>query len=426
MQTSVHERNWLNLKPAEGLAEAVSAFNNSTAQLQQAYLSLQLKFAALNRKLEDTNRELNQKVEELSEVKEYLNSIVQSVTNGVIAQDTNGIITAFNTAAEEITGLSSEDVLGKRFEDVFDTEFHSEIASVEEAANTPKKYVLREMKVKGNPPFPVRESASPTRDSRGRLTGAVKVFEDLTEMRELEEQARRQDRLAALGQMSATVAHEIRNPLGGIEGFASLLARDFEPDDARLKLVSKIQEGARSLNRIVSELLMFTRPMKLSNHRVVVRDLVDGALGFLAEDIQKAHINLQKRLDSDELAIWGDPEQLKRVVLNIALNAVQAMPRGGTLEIAWEKHSLSPDVQSMLSGRRNGTWVDIGIKDTGPGIDEQEIPLIFNPFYTKKEKGTGLGLAIAQKIIEAHNGQILASNAPEGGALFTISLPLAP
>jgi PAS domain S-box-containing protein len=419
VQTAVHERNWLNQEPAEGFAEVLTAFNNSTLQLQQAYIALQVKFAALNRKLEEANRELNHKVEELSEVKEYLNSILQSVTNGVIAQDRNGAVTAFNTAAEQITGMQSADVVGKQYDEIFETGF----TASPEADLAHSNYITRDMKVKGGVAIPVRESTSCTRDSRGRITGAVKIFEDLTELRDLEEQARRQDRLAALGQMSATVAHEIRNPLGGIEGFASLLIRDFEPDDPRLRLVQKIQEGSRSLNRIVSELLMFTRPVKLKYQRVEAAELLENVFGFLTEDLQKANIKLHKKFIRKRLALWGDVEQLKQVILNVALNAVQAMPNGGVLKVTLKKHEPSPS--RKFSDHRNGSQIVIAVKDSGPGIQEHEIPLIFNPFYTTKEKGTGLGLAIASKIVEAHNGRIFASNSPDGGAVFAISLPLS-
>lgn len=418
MQTAIHERNWLNQEPAEGFAEVLTAFNNSTLQLQQAYIALQVKFAALNRRLEETNRELNHKVDELSEVKEYLNSILQSVTNGVIAQDRNGTVTAFNTAAEQITGMQNADVVGKRYEEIFETAFTAS-SGVAGSSN----YVTRDMKVRGGVAIPVRESTSRTCDSRGRITGAVKIFEDLTELRELEEQARRQDRLAALGQMSATVAHEIRNPLGGIEGFASLLIRDFEADDPRLRLVQKIQEGSRSLNRIVSELLMFTRPVKLKHQRIEAAELLANVFGFLTEDLQKADIKLRKKFGQKHLALWGDVEQLKQVILNVALNAVQAMPNGGTLDVACKKQEPRPS--RKVSDRRNGVQLVITLKDSGPGIQEHEIPLIFNPFYTTKEKGTGLGLAIASKIVEAHDGRISASNSPGGGAVFSISLPLS-
>jgi signal transduction histidine kinase len=286
------------------------------------------------------------------------------------------------------------------------------------------RYISCGMKVKGRYSFPVRESTSFTRDGRGQVTGAVKVFEDLSEIRELEEQARRQDRLAALGQMAATVAHEIRNPLGGIEGFASLLARDFDQTDPRSKLVTKVQEGTRSLNRVVNELLMFTRPMKLDFQKVELASVVNGALSFLAEDIHRSSVKLYKRFGIDGLSVWGDGEQMKRALLNIILNAVQAMPQGGRLDISCRKRSLSPAAQKMLEGRRNGaTWIEIVVKDTGPGIEESEMPYIFNPFYTKKEKGTGLGLAIASKIVEAHRGQITVSNSPKGGAVFVVSLP---
>jgi len=413
-----------NVQPAENLAEVLKAFNESTLKLQSSYDSLQAKFGELNRELEDKNRELNRKIAEISEIKEYLNSILQSVTDGVIAVDMKQRITAFNRAAERITGLEGMAVIGWRFDECFETDFGVDFdeASKDETSGSP--YTLSDMQVKDREAFPVRESTSLTRDSKGRITGAVKVIEDLTELRELEEQARRQDRLATLGQMAATVAHEIRNPLGGIEGFASLLSRDFDENDPRLKLVTKILEGARSLNRVVNELLMFTRPIKLEFRSVEIADAIEGAMGFVSEDMETSGIELRKDLGSEPLLVRGDGEQLKRAILNILLNAVQAMPRGGDLKINCQGRMLPQAARQMLGEGRNGAWVEIAVQDSGPGIDEAEIPRIFNPFYTKKEKGTGLGLAIATKIVEAHRGQITASNSPKGGAVFTISLPL--
>jgi len=413
-----------NVQPAENLAEVLKAFNESTLKLQSSYDALQAKFGELNRELEDKNRELNRKIAEISEIKEYLNSILQSVTDGVIAVDMKQRITAFNRAAERITGLEGMAVIGWRFDECFETDFGVDFDEASEDETSGSPYTLSDMQVKDREAFPVRESTSLTRDSKGRITGAVKVIEDLTELRELEEQARRQDRLATLGQMAATVAHEIRNPLGGIEGFASLLSRDFDEDDPRLKLVTKILEGARSLNQVVNELLMFTRPIKLEFRSVEIADAIEGAMGFVSEDMETSGIKLRKDLGSEPLLVRGDGEQLKRAILNILLNAVQAMPRGGDLKINCQGRMLPQAARQMLGEGRNGAWVEIAVQDSGPGIDEAEIPLIFNPFYTKKEKGTGLGLAIATKIVEAHRGQITASNSPKGGAVFTISLPL--
>ncbi len=413
----------LNKQPVDNLAQALRTFNESTIKLQQAYDALQLKFGALNRKLEETNLELNRKIIEISEIKEYLNSILQSVTNGVIAVNLNNEITTFNKAAEQITGLESKDAIGRKFNDIFEAEFGADPQGSVGKARLGNVCVSCSMQVKGQYPFPVRESTSVTRDGSGKMTGAVKVFEDLTELRELEEQARRQDRLAALGQMAATVAHEIRNPLGGIEGFASLLARDFAVSDPRSKPVGTIQEGARSLNRVVNELLMFTRPMKLDFHEVEVAGLVNGAIGFLADDIKKSGIKVSRKLGPAGSRVRGDSEQLRRALLNIVLNAVQAMPQGGKLTIGCRTRSLSAAARQMLGHSRNGTWLEIAVKDSGPGIEESDIPRIFNPFYTTKEKGTGLGLAIAAKIVEAHRGQITAHNSSKGGAVFVISLP---
>jgi PAS domain S-box-containing protein len=415
----------MNTQTANNLADVLKTFNESTIKLQRAYEALQVRFGELDRELEESNKQLNRKVAEINEIKEYLNSILQSVTDGVIAVNLGGEITAFNKAAGRITGLEGKDVIGLKFEDIFQSDFgfNFEEAAVDES-NRGSPYMTCDMQVRGREAFPVRESTSLTRDGQGKVTGAVKVFEDLTELRELEEQARRQDRLVALGQMAATVAHEIRNPLGGIEGFASLLSRDFEEGDPRLRLVTKILEGARSLNRVVSELLVFTRPIKLDYQKIELVPLIETALSFVGENIRRSGIRLYKKFGSKQLMVWGDGEELERAVLNIILNAVQAMPQGGTLSVSCRRRSLTRAAQQMLDIRRNGTWVDIAVRDSGPGIEQEDIPRIFNPFYTKKEKGTGLGLAIAMKIVEAHQGQITASNSPKGGALFVISLPL--
>ncbi len=414
----------MNVQPAkDNLAEVLKAFNESTMKLKASYDALQARFGEMDKELESKNLELNRKIAEISEIKDYLNSVLQSVTDGVIAIDLQHKITAFNRAAERITGLDAKDVLGRRFDESFETDFGADLDDEHKSSGS-SRYVLRDLEVKGRAAFPVRESTSLTRDGGGKITGAVKAIEDLTEMRELEEQARRQDRLAALGQMAATVAHEIRNPLGGIEGFASLLSRDFDEGDPRLKLVTKILEGTRSLNRVVTELLVFTRPIKCDFRRIEVADAVDGVMGFVSENIQSSSINVRRNIGPEPLPIRGDGEQLKRALLNIIINAVQAMPKGGDLEIRCRSCSLPDEARQMLDEDRNGAWVDISVTDSGPGIEESEIPRIFNPFYTKKEKGTGLGLAIATKIIEAHRGQITASNSSEGGAVFTISLPL--
>jgi len=414
----------MKVQPAENLSEVLKAFNESTMKLQDAYNVLQAKFGELNKELEGKNSELNLKIAEISEIKDYLNGILQSVTDGVIAVDMHYRIMAFNRAAERITGLQGNEVVGRRFDECFETSFGVKLEGLSDEPDWPSRFILCDLKVKGREAFPIRESTSLTRDSDGKITGAVKVIEDLTELRDLEEQARRQDRLAALGQMAATVAHEIRNPLGGIEGFASLLTRDFDEDDPRLRLVTKILEGTRSLNRVVSELLMFTRPMKLDFRRVEVADVVEGAIGFAFENIERSDIKLNMQLGSESHFVMGDDEQLKRAMLNIVLNAIQAMPEGGDLEINCQSRSLPEAARQMLGDTGNGRWVEIAIRDSGPGIEESEIPLIFNPFYTRREKGTGLGLPIATKIVEAHRGQITASSPPDGGAVFTISLPL--
>jgi len=367
------------------LAEAFEAFTQSTRALEESHRLLESRAKQLS-------EELAAKNQELALTNEYLNYILESMSDGVISVDTRGAVVTFNQSARKILAYSKNKAVGKSFKELFGRPFPSNVAAP----------VLRD--ANGNQ-VQVSERDAPICDRNGRCIGHVKVFQDLTEIKALREQVRQMDRLAAIGEMAATVAHEIRNPLGGIRGFASLLARDIPAEDPRARLVDKILTGVKSLETVVNELLEYTRPVELHVKAVKCADLVDAAVAFLQTGSRR--IELKKRVGQKH-AVFADAEKMRQVLLNVLINAAQSIQKEGAITI------------STTAGKK---FVTIAVADTGCGIAEQELKKVFNPFYTTKEKGSGLGLAVAAKIIEGHKGRIEAQSKPGQGSTFRIRLP---
>ncbi len=263
--------------------------------------------------------------------------------------------------------------------------------------------------------IPLGFSTSLVRDGSGGVLGAIEAFNDLTEVKRLENQVQRMHTLAALGEMAATVAHEIRNPLGGIASFANLLERDLEAEDPNRKMVRKITEGVARLNRIVSSLVSYTRPLNLNTHPVDLAQIVEEALAFFEIDAARKvpKVTIQRRFPESPATCQVDTEQFHQVVLNLLLNAKQAMPEGGSIEVE-------------LTSRRaeDGDWALVNVRDSGIGIEADVRDKLFTPFFTTKEDGTGLGLVTSRKIVEAHGGRITVDSVPSEGTCFTIALPM--
>ncbi len=262
-----------------------------------------------------------------------------------------------------------------------------------------------------------------------------------TEQVRLEDQVSRMNTLAALGQMAAAVAHEIRNPLGGIAGFAGLLERDLAVDDPRRKWVKKIIEGVSSLNSIVTGLLHYTRPVRLNIHRIDIVNLIEESASFVEIDLARRDgqaISIARAYEVPGAPCLVDPEQMQQVFLNLLQNAAQAMPEGGTITVSVKPGSGEPEkrrggetepFQFPVSpipptGEEGRGWVEVEVADTGEGMSEEVQRQLFTPFFTTKENGTGLGLATARKIIEAHRGVIRVTSEVGRGSAFAVALLL--
>lgn len=225
------------------------------------------------------------------------------------------------------------------------------------------------------------------------------------------EQLKKADRLAALGQLSAGIAHEIRNPLGSIKGSVEILESEIRPDNSKYEFVKIIKEEINRLNSIVGEFLEFARPPKPLVKPTLVNELVDSTLVLVNKQAQQSKVVIRKALDPKIPPMQLDPDQIRQVLLNIILNGIQAMPQGGLLE-----------VQSKMGD--DDRHIVIEVIDGGPGMNEDELDHIFDPFYTTKTQGTGLGLSISYQLVTNHGGAITARRNEEKGLTFRIELPL--
>ena len=395
----------------EDFTDSYILFQETTRRYREAYEELASKFESLTLKLEETNVHLQQSLEEKDRVSNYLNNILESLSGGVLVVDLDGKITFFNQEAEEITGFEQEKVLGKPYANIIGLSAGRKL-SVLHTLDTGERLASQEKELQraDDRAIPLGFSTSLVRDEAGTVLGALEVFNDLTEVKRLEAEVQRVQTLAALGEMAATVAHEIRNPLGGIAGYAGMLERDLAADDPNRRLVHKITEGVGRLNRIVVSLLNYTRPLSLNVHPVNLAELVEETTAFFAIDIERsrADIRIECAFPADELICRVDPEQLQQVILNLLQNAMQAMPEGGAIEVGL---------------RTEGNTGVLIVGDTGVGMDDEVREKLFTPFFTTKEDGTGLGLVTSKKIIDAHNGQIRVDSEPGRGTQFSISLP---
>ena len=381
----------------------------------EAYRQLEERFEFLSARLEETNRHLRDSLEEKDRVSNYLNDILESMTGGLLVLGLDRRITLFNRTAEEITGRSQEEVMGRTYEEVMGLEEGRE-DSVLHTLETGEGLQNREkdLRLPGGRTIPLGFSTSVVRDGNGEVLGAIEVFNDLTEVRRLEAEVRRMHTLAALGEMAATVAHEIRNPLGGIASFANLLERDLAPGDPSRRLVGRIVEGVARLNRIVSSLLSYTRPLNLNTRPVDLAQAVEEAAAYFEVDSggRSPGVTIRRDFPGTACICRLDGERFRQVVLNLLLNAAQAMPGGGTI-----------DLRITAEAREDGDRALVEVRDTGAGIADEVRGKLFTPFFTTKQDGTGLGLVTSRKIVEAHGGRLTVDSAPGEGACFTIALP---
>jgi two-component system sensor histidine kinase HydH len=343
----------------------------------------------------------------LAEVQAYSDQVVGHLPMGLVATNERGRVAAFNDTAETILGKYHTYVIGESAEEALPPELWQLSREVKDK-NTIVEQDM-ECKVGANAIVPLRVSASVVRREGGAFLGYVFIFRDLTEVRRLEQEVKRSQRLAAVGRLAAGVAHEIRNPLSSIKGFATYFKEKLRevPEDQETARIM-IQEVER-LDRVIGQLLEFARPSQLSTAPVRVADLVRHSLRLIEGDARSRGVELEAVIPDDLPEINVDADRMSQVLLNLYLNAIQAMADGGTMAVAVSRNEAKK-------------CTVITISDDGPGIPTQDRERIFDPYFTTKADGTGLGLAIVHKIVEAHGGEINIESEPGRGTKVTVVL----
>ncbi|MGA2330460.1 MAG: ATP-binding protein [Syntrophales bacterium] len=392
------------------LQKSFNEFNQATERLQNSFASLELKFQEINRELELRNEELKRTIAEKEEVKNYLRNILESLTTGVVVTDIAGWITTLNKWAETFFNISQDQVTGKHvrvlFGDLKNLDKNA-FSYADHFTDTGKKVNMKDRIIE--------IFASPMRSEQGETIGEVFILRDVTRIEKLEEMAKRTEKLMAMGEMAANIAHEIRNPLGSIELFASLLMKDMK-DKTHQGRLSHIITSVKNMDNKISNLLLFTTQKHPMMRKVNLHRIVKEVLRFSDPIIKQEDISLSVKYSGVEPCVRGDAEMLKQVFLNILLNAIQAMTDGGCLGIE--------TVVSHLPLEDGVRSVEVRISDTGNGITRDNLKKIFDPFFSTRERGSGLGLAIVHNIVHAHGGSIDVESREEEGTVFSITLPL--
>jgi two-component system nitrogen regulation sensor histidine kinase GlnL len=355
-------------------------------------------------------------------VKGYFANVIDSVGDGVVVLDESKRITLLNPAAEEITGFSRRQAEGFLFAELFGGEdvLLEMVAKTAETGMTISDHENVVLK-RGSHITPVNVTTSPLLLANGEPIGIVLVLRDITNIRELEEAVRKADRLSTLGALAAGLAHEIKNPLGGIKGAAQLLEREL-PEGSELREYTSIMlKEAGRVNRIVEELLSLTTPRKLKLSKANLHRVLGDILTLQKRALERKSISFQQNFDLSIPPILADEALLTQLFLNLIKNAVEAIENMGQIRISTRVLS---DYSMTHRGERPSRMVAIDISDDGPGIGEEQKENLFTPFFTTKSKGTGLGLAICHKIVSEHRGMIKVDSELGKGSTFTVMLPL--
>ena len=397
------------LEPGESTAlEVLSVFLNAGVLLVSAIVA-----GSMAERYQLAQASLEAQQRHLSDVQAFRDLIFQSVGTGLIAVGPDGRITAFNRAAEAITGLPADAALGEPWPRVFGDEVDLERvrAAVAAREGQSQRYEIHLRRRDGRS-VPVGISFWLLRSGEGDAVGLIGVCQDLSSIKQMEERMRQADRLAALGRMSANIAHEIRNPLASVSGAIEVLARDIPPDPTRDRLVEIVLSESARLNQLISDFLEYARPAPLAPIEVNASKVLDEVVVLLEHRRLPDHLKLVREY-GETLMVRADPQQLRQAIWNLCLNAVQSMPSGGELRVGGR----------VLEGERRPGRVQLWIGDTGSGIAEADLPHIFEPFYSTKPEGSGLGLAMVYRVVQEHGGDIDVRSVPRMGTTFTLRLP---
>lgn len=349
--------------------------------------------------------------------------ILSNLDDGVITADRQGTILFFNEASEVLTEISTSAATGQKLEQIFKREpWLTALVEKTWPPSLESAHGEGDLVTRWGGKTPISITASPLQDRHGTFSGTILLLRDLRHQRDLEEDLKRADRLATLGTLAAGLAHEIKNPLGGIKGAAQMLRRTSENNSSVLDYTDIMIREVNRVNQLIEQLLDLSRPAQLDLQALNIHEILDDVLLLEGQAEAAQHCLIKKNFDPSLPPIRGDRSRLTQVFLNLVKNAFQAMERSGTVTVTTR---LETDfhIRGNGSGRSQLIWVDIA--DEGAGISEADLPHIFSPFFTTKRTGTGFGLATCYQIVKEHGGMIRVESSLNKGSVFKVSLLVA-
>jgi two-component system sensor histidine kinase PilS (NtrC family) len=419
--------HWINPLGQPSLYDASQIFFSLIIYMAAFYIVAFLS-STISEELKKKKRELIQKQADYNQLETLNRNIIRSLDSGLLTVDPNGKINFLNRTGEKILCRNGEELKNVSIYDLF-----------------PKiNEVIDEVKMKSSDPLPDYQrfqtlltncdgkkiylgfSISPLTDPDGSLIGHTLIFQDITKFKEMEEQMKRFDKMAAIGLLAAGMAHEIRNPLASLSGSIQMLKSELTLDQHQQRLMEITLRESERLNALITDFLLFAQPPQTNKIPWEIGKIIEETIEmFTHSPSSHEGIHIIRPSLHENTQVMVDPGQMKQMFWNLLINASQAMSNGGEISIHLEKgiEAFWEISLPLLTQRKGKEWVKISISDSGIGIAPEEREKIFEPFFTTKESGTGLGLSIVHKIIENHNGVIKVESEVGKGSTFTIFLP---
>jgi two-component system sensor histidine kinase HydH len=344
----------------------------------------------------------------LTRIKAFSDNLVENMPIGLMAIDSDGTIASFNQAAGAVLLLSADEILGRNASEVLPNQLWRLVGQSEEAKGVIEKEL--DCPISDGRVIPLDVSVSLLEGDDGIFLGHIILFRDMTEVQNLKREIETTQRLASLGRIAAGIAHEIRNPLSSIKGFATYFQERYRDNPEDQKTAQIMVQEVERLNRVIGQLLEFARPVAMKLKPASLKRLIQHSLRMVEGQAREKNIEINANLSPDIKDFPLDQDRVNQVLLNLYLNAIEAMEDGGAISVS-------------LSENKDSEGIKIVISDTGKGIDKKDLDHIFDPYFTTKQSGTGLGLAIVHKIISSHRGEVKVNSEPDRGTVVTIYLP---
>ena len=361
---------------------------------------------------------LQRTVSEMGTMRRFSESVLQDMTNGLVVVDREGRVRLLNRAGESLLGCKEKDVLGDAVDQLLGRGARVVRDSMDREVAYPSEEIL--VRRDGGEGLPLGMSVSPWRGEGGRVNGAVVILRDLSREKELEEERMRLDRLALLGEWSAVMAHEIRNPLAGMAAGIQHLLGKFPEGDERHEALTRIRREGERVSRTIDDILLISRPPRLNLAPCDIAEILSEVVGQYQQKAAAQGIDILTEYAPDLPELRADGMRLEQVLSNLVVNAIEAMPNGGPLRVVARGSLGAPQ-----GSEADGGYVEVSIEDHGAGIRREDMSKIFDPFFTTKPGGTGLGLPIARRIVQEHRGDLDITSAEGTGTTVVVRLPLA-